>query len=92
MKEYSKAIMEVIRRKRSNVRKYGLKRIPFDIILLMLEEQERQTGKVNVETFQRFLASSSLNGGFDWEKSPQGYMWWYNTLRKHAPYMCRWGF
>ena len=86
MKEYSNNIKEVIRRKRSNIRKYELKRIPFEIILLMLEEQEKQTGEVHFEKFQRFLACSAHEGGFDWDKPPQGYMWWFNTLRKHAPH------
>lgn len=86
MKEYSNNIKEVIRRKRSNIRKYELKRIPFEIILLMLEEQEKQTGEVHFDKFQRFLACSARQGGFDWNKTPQGYMWWFNTLRKYAPH------
>lgn len=86
MEDYSKAIQGIIRRKRKYIRRFELKRIPFNIILLMLEEQYKQTGKVDILKFQRFLACSASQGGFDWDKSLQGYKWWFNTLRKYAPH------
>ena len=52
IQEYSKDIQDVIWRKRHYVRQRGLKRFSIDEIVLMLEEQERQQGKINLDLFQ----------------------------------------
>lgn len=74
IQEYSKDIQDVIRRKRQYVRQRGLKRFSIDEIVLMLEEQERQQGKINLGLFQGYMCTANkAQGGFDWDKTEQGY-------------------
>lgn len=81
IKEYSKDIQDVIRRKRQYVRQRGLKRFSIDEIVLMLEEQERQQGKINLELFQGYMCTANkAQGGFDWDKTEQGYEFWFTLI------------
>lgn len=78
--QYSKAIQEVLRRKRIFIRRKGLKRIPLCTIIRMLQHQESQTGKVDIEIFQRYPIADALCGGFDWKKTPEGFAYWYDRI------------
>ena len=78
--QYSKAIQEVLRRKRIFIRRKGLKRIPLCTIIRMLQHQESQTGKVDIEIFQRHPIADALGGGFDWKKTPEGFAYWHDRI------------
>ena len=81
IQEYSKDIQDVIRRKRQYVRQRGLKHFSIDEIVLMLEEQERQQGKINLELFQGYMCTANkAQGGFDWDKTEQGYEFWFTLI------------
>ena len=78
--QYSKAIQEVLRRKRIFIRREGLNRIRLCPIIRRLQHQESQTGKVDIEIFQRHPIADALGGGFDWKKTPEGFAFWYDRI------------
>lgn len=45
------------------------------IVIEMLNEQEKQGRKKNIDVF-----IASLSNGFEWKSSKRGYEYWYNIL------------
>lgn len=54
-----------------------IKDIPIEIVQKMVEHQFNQTGKCNVEVFQRYRTSGN---GFDCSESPEGFRFWFDVL------------
>lgn len=49
---------------------------PIEVVKKMVEEQVRQGNKANVNVFQERCKASKWAGGFDWEKTENGYYFW----------------
>lgn len=50
--------------------------LPKEIQKVMLDRQYEQSGERNVKVFKECLGSSLVTGGFDWDKTPEGYDFW----------------
>jgi hypothetical protein len=62
--------------------------LPIEVVQLMLEEQERQTGRVDVRVFQENKIAPKWRGGFNWNASRQESRmnvrdFWYYVLCEH---------
>lgn len=49
-----------------------IKNIPLEIIVLALEEQEKQQGKIDI----RILQNKGILGAFTWSETEQGHKFW----------------
>lgn len=70
--------------KSSDVSKYKgeLTDIPSEIVEKMLYYQEQQGNPRKVSVFEVSVECSFLNEGFDWDRTLEGYDFWYNVLTK----------
>ena len=46
----------------------------------MLEEQEKQQGKIDLGVFHRMPCANKVAGGFDWDKTEQGWDFWFELI------------
>ena len=53
-----------------------IKDLPIEVVQKMVEEQVRQGNKADVKVFQERCKASKWAGGFDWEKTENGYYFW----------------
>lgn len=53
---------------------------PVAVVVRMMEEQLRQTGKSDIEVFQKSAASDKIEGGFTWRESDDGFDFWNHVL------------
>jgi hypothetical protein len=56
------------------------KEYPQEVIEKMLEHQESQSGKKNINVFDRCMYEGRACNGFDWARTPEGYMFWARTI------------
>ena len=56
------------------------KLLPLKIKFLMLENQYKQTGKIDESIFKKNLYASKEGGGFTWDESPNGHRFWDTIL------------
>ena len=61
----------------------SLKGYPVGIVVRMMEEQERQGNKPDVEVFQINSYSAADIGGFDWSESVDGEAFWDKSIPTH---------
>lgn len=57
-----------------------LKGFPEHVVNAMLDEQERQGNKRDISVFETESATYKYDGGFTWEKSVFGHVYWYNVI------------
>jgi hypothetical protein len=57
-----------------------LKEFPLAIVQKMIERQVMQGNPANVEVFQADTTAERLDGGFEWEESPEGWDFWNNVI------------
>ena len=55
---------------------------PVEIVEKMLSYQEKQGNARNVEIFEDYSSRNRINGGFDWESTDEGIMFWCNVIAK----------
>lgn len=53
---------------------------PLEVVTAMLHQQKKQIGEVDLVAFIRRRACSAEGGGFDWEKTKQGFDYWNNII------------
>lgn len=64
-----------------------LKDMPISVVQLMIDEQIRQGNKANITVFQKDKLAKENKGGFDWDKSIEGYCFWEHMIHyKKYPY------
>ena len=54
--------------------------LPVEIQEKMMERQVEQGNKRNEEVFRRHLRSSAVKGGFTWDDTPEGALFWSKVL------------
>ncbi len=54
-----------------------------ELVNLMLIRQEEQSGKRDIKVFRRSPTIYASEGGFDWEKTKEGFTWWREKIRTH---------
>lgn len=60
---------------------YGeIKGFPLEVVTAMLHQQKKQIGKTDLMAFTRRRACSSSGGGFDWERTKQGFDYWNSII------------
>ncbi len=57
--------------------------VPLGIVVKMLEEQENQGNEPNVEVFQKDIDAPKSGGGFDWDDTVAGWIFWDAIIHKH---------
>lgn len=64
------------------IEKYSgcIKDFPEYVVEAMLNEQEKQGNKRDVSVFEKSQARIQSKGGFDWEKTSQGEVFWKNVI------------
>jgi hypothetical protein len=65
-----------IRTKIKTIMKTTERKFPNEIATRMLANQIRQGNKADINVFVKYPAAGKLEGGFDWEESPEGYEFW----------------
>ena len=59
---------------------------PLKIVEAMVANQVRQGNPANVKVFQEKVDASFIEGGFSWNKSPEGQFFWSKVINgKHFP-------
>ena len=53
---------------------------PLAIVQKMIERQVMQGNSANVKVFQADPTAVRLDGGFEWEDSPEGWVFWSNVI------------
>jgi hypothetical protein len=62
---------------------YGeLKGFPTEVIEKMLERQVEQGNPKKKSIFERNYACNAKNGGFDWDRTTEGQLFWCEVLRE----------
>ncbi len=59
-----------------------IKEFPLEVVTAMLYHQKKQIGKVNLASFIVRKTSAVLGGGFDWDKTKQGFDYWNDIIDK----------
>lgn len=62
--------------------KGDLKGFPAEIVEKMLERQEEQGNKRNINVFQRNIKAIQANKGFDWTATPEKYTFWHKVTNR----------
>ncbi len=57
--------------------------VPLGIVVKMLKEQEKQGNEPNVEVFQKQIDTPKSGGGFDWDYTVDGWIFWDAIIHKH---------
>lgn len=57
-----------------------LKVFPLPIVQKMVDHQVKQGNSANVKVFQEDTSAELWEGGFEWEKSPEGFDFWYDVI------------
>jgi hypothetical protein len=57
-----------------------LREFPLAIVQKMIERQVMQGNLANVKVFQADPTAEHLDGGFEWEESPEGWDFWNNVI------------
>ena len=57
------------------------KDLPVEIQNRMLDEQVRQGNLRNAKVFEKSITASVLRGGFTWEKSVEGHVFWREIIQ-----------
>lgn len=60
--------------------KGSIKDFPMGVVVRMLEEQELQGNKPNVEVFQQSYSSNKRYGGFDWDETKDRSIFWFGVI------------
>ena len=62
--------------------KDDLKGFPIGVVVRMMEEQEKQGNEPDVTVFQKDFTSdvNENGGGFDWDKSIEGFDFWDDAI------------
>jgi len=58
----------------------AIKHFPSDVVELMLQRQYEQQLKKDLSVFIENEFAQAEMGGFDWDKTPEGYSWWLNVI------------
>jgi hypothetical protein len=53
---------------------------PIEVVEKMIEEQVKQGNQPDVVAFQRCHDASVALGGFDWDKTEEGYKFWWEVI------------
>lgn len=57
-----------------------LKELPVEIVEKMLENQVLQGNKRDATVFEKLLSTGYSDGGFTWERSPEGFEFWSDII------------
>ena len=57
-----------------------IKVFPIEVVQRMCEHQVEQGNKFNSEVFANKISSTIDDGGFDWERTNEGYCFWFNVI------------
>lgn len=57
-----------------------IKGFPLEVVTAMLYHQKKQTGKADLLTFIRRKSVSATGGGFNWDRTRQGFNYWDNII------------
>lgn len=57
-----------------------LREYPLAIVQKMIERQVMQGNSANVKVFQTDATAEQLDGGFEWEDSPEGWDFWNDVI------------
>jgi hypothetical protein len=57
-----------------------LRGFPLAIVQKMVERQVMQGNSANIKVFQTNTTTKRLDGGFQWEDSPEGFDFWNNVI------------
>lgn len=57
-----------------------LREFPPAIVQKMIEHQVMQGNPANIKVFQTDTTAEQLDGGFEWEDSPEGWNFWNNVI------------
>ena len=57
-----------------------LREFPLAIVQKMIERQVMQGNPANVKVFQADTTAEQLDGGFEWEDSPEGWDFWNDVI------------
>lgn len=63
----------------------SLRHFPKRILDRLMECQVEQGNKADLTVFLRNISANKYRGGFDWERTTEGYAVWYNRLLNHSP-------
>lgn len=78
-----KSIKHIIHNK-YNITKYDLygelKGFPIGVVVRMLEEQEEQGNKPDIDVFRKRLDVSFYDGGFNWGRADGEYDFWFAVI------------
>jgi hypothetical protein len=58
----------------------GIENFPIEVVEKMIEEQVKQGNQPDVVAFQRCHDASVALGGFDWDKTEEGYKFWWEVI------------
>src|SRR5690606_28042962 len=58
----------------------AIKHFPPNVVELMLQRQYEQQLKKDLSVFIENEFAQAEMGGFDWDKTPEGYSWWLNVI------------
>lgn len=81
--EKTTSTYQIIEDDTSNYLKEDLEKYPIEVVIEMLNEQERQGNTRDVKVFQDSHNADKEEGGFDWEVSNKGYRYWSNLSDKY---------
>lgn len=68
-------------KKNQELQKGQLEDFPVELIEIMLKRQEEQGNPRDCGVFQREPIESKEDGGFDWDKTPEGHLNWEIAIR-----------
>lgn len=57
-----------------------IKNFPCEVVKKMIEEQVKQGNTADVEVFQLLVTAGQDEGGFDWDKTEDGYDFWDEVI------------
>lgn len=58
----------------------NIKNFPIEVVKKMVEEQVRQGNKANIKVFQKYNVADSRQGGFDWDHTKDGCLFWHSVI------------
>jgi hypothetical protein len=58
----------------------NIKNFPIEVVEKMVEEQVRQGNKANVKVFQKYRVADSRQGGFCWDRTDDGSIFWHCVI------------
>ena len=60
-----------------------IKDFPIEVVEKMIEEQVKQGNQPNAEAFQNYANADAEDGGFTWENTNEGNVFWFEVIDEH---------